>query len=151
MALGHDSEVNVDDKVVIGNSSVTTIGGYANWSNYSDIRLKENIHYTKKIGLDFIMKLKTVSYNYKDDKNKTRRDGLIAQDVKKVMDDLDIDFSGLIIDNDQLKTMNLSYQTFVIPLINSIQEQQKIIENQQNEIKELKELIYKLLNTLDVE
>lgn len=151
MALGYDSEVNVDNKVVIGNSSVTSIGGYAGWSVYSDKRLKENIVYTNTIGLDFIMRLKTASYNYKNDKNKTRRDGLIAQDVQKAMDDLNISFSGLVVDNDLTKTMNLSYQTFVVPLINSVQEQQEVIENQQQEIEALKEVVNKLLNKMESE
>jgi len=57
-----------------------------------------------------------------------RRDGLIAQDVQKVLKDLGKEFSGLVVDNDHMKTLNLSYETFVIPLINAVQEQQTIIE-----------------------
>ena len=60
--------------------------------------------------------------------NKVRRDGLIAQDVQKVLKDLGKEFSGLVVDNDHMKTLNLSYETFVIPLINAVQEQQTIIE-----------------------
>jgi len=140
-AIGSDAVVNASNKVVIGNSNVTSIGGYANWTNYSDKRLKENIIYKNDLGLNFISKLKTVSYNYKADQLKHRRDGLIAQDVAKALKDLGMQFSGLVIDDDKNKTENLSYGDFVIPLINAVQEQQKQIEAQQKQIDELKKLV----------
>jgi hypothetical protein len=124
IALGYNTTVNASNKAVIGNSSVTTVGGYGNWSNYSDKRLKENISYTNRLGLGFIMKLKTASYNYTSDSNKRRRDGLIAQDVQAVMQVLGVPFSGLIEDDDAQKTLNLAYADFVMPLINAVQEQQ---------------------------
>lgn len=130
-AIGYFAEVNADNKVVIGNTSVSTIGGYASWSNYSDKRLKENIVYTDQLGLEFISNLHTVSYNYIDDENKRRRDGLIAQDVQQVLSELGIEFSGLIIDDDEQQTMNLSYTEFVIPLINAVQE----LEAENNELE----------------
>ena len=47
----------------IGNSpSVTSIGGYANWSNVSDARFKTNIKENTP-GLNFINKLRPVTYN----------------------------------------------------------------------------------------
>jgi hypothetical protein len=140
-AIGFTALVNASNKVVIGNSNVTSIGGYANWTNYSDKRLKENIIYKNDLGLNFISKLKTVSYNYKADQLKHRRDGLIAQDVAKALKDLGMQFSGLVIDDDKNKTENLSYGDFVIPLINAVQEQQKQIEAQQKQIDELKKLV----------
>lgn len=128
IALGYNATVNASNKAVIGNSSVTTVGGYANWSNYSDRRLKENILYTDRLGLDFILKLKTASYNYISDSNKRRRDGMIAQDVQAVMQELGVPFSGLVEDDDAQKTLNLAYADFVMPLINAVKEQQKQIE-----------------------
>ncbi|MBN1782162.1 tail fiber domain-containing protein [bacterium] len=136
-AIGNGAFVNVSDKVVIGNSSVTTIGGYADWSNYSDRRYKENIEYRDDLGLEFIMKLKTVSFNYTEDENKRRRDGLIAQDVETALDELGTAFSGLIADKDDQRTLNLAYDTFVIPLINAVKEQQAQIESLQHEIEKL--------------
>jgi hypothetical protein len=137
-AIGYNASVNASNKIVIGNSSAITVGGYGNWSNYSDRRLKENITYTHGLGLEFIMKMKPVSYNYIDDENKRRRDGLIAQDVQQSMNELGLDFSGLIVDDDAMGTLNLSYSEFVIPLINAVQEQQAMIEQLQQEIRELK-------------
>jgi hypothetical protein len=128
-AIGYGAIVNASNKIVLGNSSAVTVGGYGGWSNYSDRRLKENIIYKNDLGLNFIMKLNPVSYNYKTDVNKTRRDGLIAQDVQKTLEELGLPFSGLVVDDDQDKTLNLSYGDFVIPLINSVKEQQKQIED----------------------
>ena len=117
---------------------MATIGGYGAWVNYSDKRLKENITYSNKLGLDFILKLKTASYNYIDDTNKRRRDGLIAQDVQDVLKDINLPFSGLVEDNDVVKTLNLSYVEFVIPLINAIKEQQKQIEDLKTLLSKIK-------------
>jgi len=143
-ALGYQALVNSSDKVVIGNDDVITIGGYAAWSNYSDRRLKENIVYKDGPGLAFISKLKPVSYNYKGDHNKRRRDGLIAQDVQQVMEELDIEFSGLIIDQDPMQTLNLSYVEFVIPLINAVKELKAQNEQLASEKDDLEVRIEKL-------
>ena len=131
MALGSTAKVNTSNKVVIGNSSVGQIGGYASWTNYSDKRLKENIVYTDKLGLKFINSLKPVSYSYIGDENHRRRDGLIAQDVQESIKNLGLDFSGLIQDNDTNKTLNLSYTELVIPLINAVKE----LSKQNNDLK----------------
>lgn len=138
MALGYGAVVCQNNRIVLGNALVTSIGGYGPWTNYSDRRLKENITYTDNLGLDFILKLKPVSYNYIADTNKTRRDGLIAQDVKQVLEELNVPFSGLVIGDDKMSTMSLSYESFVLPLIQSIKEQQKELEEIKKENEELK-------------
>ena len=140
-AIGAHAQVNASDKVVIGNDSVSTIGGYADWSNYSDRRLKENIEYRDDLGLNFITKLEPVTFNYKGDENKRIRDGLIAQDVEAALEELDMEFSGLIVDEDERSTLNLSYGSFTIPLINAVKEQQETIEELQAQNESLIERI----------
>ncbi len=136
-AIGSRAEVYAANKIVIGNSSVATIGGYAIWSNYSDRRFKENITYRTQPGLDFVMKLKPASYNYIKDENKRRRDGLIAQDVQATLQELGIEFSGLVVDADKDSTLNLAYGEFVIPLINAVKEQQLTIAALQSQLERL--------------
>ncbi len=148
IAIGYNATVNAHNKAVIGNASMTTVGGYGTWSNYSDQRLKENIVYTDRLGLEFIMKLKTASYNYTADNNKRRRDGLIAQDVQAVLDELNLPFSGLIVDDDPKKTLNLAYADFVLPLINAIQTQQAQITQLKAENAMHKEELSTLKNTV---
>ena len=94
-ALGANAKVNASNKVRIGDANVTVIEGQVAWSNPSDRRLKESIVYSSRLGLDFINRLQTVSYNYIADKAKTRYDGFIAQDVEQVMKDLNLPFSTL--------------------------------------------------------
>jgi len=61
-AIGYYAENTASNQVRIGNSSVTSIGGYANWTNISDGRVKKNIR-TEVPGLAFINLLKPVTYN----------------------------------------------------------------------------------------
>jgi len=67
VAIGYDVSPFGSNRVVIGNSSMTRIGGYASWSNLSDLRYKINIKQNVP-GIEFIMKLQPVTYNL--DKNK---------------------------------------------------------------------------------
>ena len=94
--------------------------------------------------MNFITQLKPVSYNYIKDTNKRRRDGLIAQDVQQSLKELGIEFSGLIIDDDKDKTMNLAYAEFVIPLINAVQELNKKNQTLESNLNEMKAEIEKL-------
>ena len=60
-AVGYDATTSASNSVAIGNSSVTSIGGYAPWTNFSDGRYKRNI--TQNVpGLAFINKLAPVTY-----------------------------------------------------------------------------------------
>ena len=49
-------------KQAIGNSATNSIGGYANWTNFSNTLSKKNIQQNVK-GLDFIMRVETGSLN----------------------------------------------------------------------------------------
>ncbi|MDR2147198.1 MAG: tail fiber domain-containing protein [Tannerella sp.] len=61
-SIGYAAYATASDQVRIGNNLVTSIGGYANWSNISDGRAKKNIR-ADVPGLDFINLLQPVTYN----------------------------------------------------------------------------------------
>lgn len=143
-AIGYDAYVNSSNKVVIGNINVTSIGGYAPWTNYSDARLKENIVYNSQLGLNFITGLRTVSYNYKADQNKRVRNGLIAQDVQFLLQNLGMEFSGLVMDDNPEHTLNISYAEFVMPLINSVQE----LNEKNRQLQQKNEILEQTLNQM---
>lgn len=110
----------------------------------SDERQKKDITPTN-LGLDFIMSLKPVSYKWKIGKNIVTSEGeivdeygatksndimtpiegtrthygLIAQQVKEVLGD--IDFGGYVYD-EETDTMALRYDQFISPMIKAIQE-----------------------------
>ena len=95
------------------NSAVTVI---------SDERTKTNI-LSSDLGLSFINSLNPVKYN-KIDGNRTHY-GLIAQEVKSVLDEAGIqDFGGWVISdiNDPDGQQALRYEEFISPLIKAIQE-----------------------------
>ena len=159
-AIGYNAAVNASNKVVIGNSSVTSIGGFANWSNFSDGRFKQNVKEDVP-GLSFISKLRPVTYtlnvdainefNSKDlpaekkqqvlnaDKKNEVYTGFMAQEVEQAAKSLNYIFSGIDKPKDASKqTYALRYSDFVVPLVKAIQEQQKMIEDLKREIEELK-------------
>jgi len=61
MALGYNASVYASNQAVIGNPYVTSIGGYAAWTNFSDGRYKKNIRQDVP-GLDFIEQLRPITY-----------------------------------------------------------------------------------------
>jgi trimeric autotransporter adhesin len=138
-AIGANAQVTSSNKVRIGDTQVSVIEGQVAWSYPSDRRLKENIVYTTRLGLDFINHLQTVSYNYIADKNKTRYDGFIAQDIEQTMKNMDVPFSGLKKSDDGM--YSLAYSDFVMPLVNAVKEQQQQINDLKKQIEALKNLV----------
>jgi hypothetical protein len=61
-ALGSQSLITASNQVRVGNNSVTSIGGYANWTNVSDGRYKKDVQENVP-GLDFILRLRPVTYH----------------------------------------------------------------------------------------
>jgi trimeric autotransporter adhesin len=62
IAIGHGTVCTAVSQVTIGNSATTSYRAYANWSNISDGRYKQNVREDVP-GLSFITKLKPVTYN----------------------------------------------------------------------------------------
>jgi len=60
--IGCNAVATGSNQVIIGNSGVKSIGGFADWSNFSDGRAKKNIK-ADVPGLDFINRLQPVTYN----------------------------------------------------------------------------------------
>jgi trimeric autotransporter adhesin len=63
IAIGTGTIVDQNNRALIGNTSTTSIGGPVNWSVISDGRYKKDVAENVK-GLDFIMKLRPVTYAY---------------------------------------------------------------------------------------
>jgi len=112
----------------------------------SDRRLKEN--FGEALGLDFLTALKPCSFTMKDlrlikdDPHVTwdfsRKQGLIAQEVKEVMDQFglkSIDFAGYNDENPD--HLSLQYEQFIPILIKSVQQQQEQIKSLEDRIKQL--------------
>jgi trimeric autotransporter adhesin len=137
-AIGNGATVDSSNKVVIGNTSVISIGGQVGWTTYSDQQLKTNIN-KSNLGLDFIMALNPVTYNYKAEGQKDiLYTGLIAQEVNEAAKRAGVPFSG-VDKNGQL--WGIRYGELTVPLIKAIQEME---EKHKDEIELLKSRIEKL-------
>lgn len=144
IVIGAGAVVNSSNSVVIGNSSITSIGGQVGWSTLSDRRLKTNIT-DETLGLEFIKQLRPVRYNYKAEGQEGRiYSGLIAQDVLKVLDDMNIPFSGIVQPENDQDFYSIRYAEFTVPLIKAVQEQQTQLEKLRDENRTLKEEIQQL-------
>ena len=73
-AIGYKATATASNTVRIGNTAVTSIGGQVNWSVLSDGRYKKNVNENIK-GLDFILQLRPVSYQYDFEKIRGERYG----------------------------------------------------------------------------
>ena len=165
--IGYGGQPNASNKIHIGNTSVTWIGGQVTWSTYSDERIKTNVKEDVK-GLDFIMKLRPVTYNidkdrednllsfkdssdYKEkyDIEKIKFSGFLAQEVEKAAMESGYDFSGVTKPVGNSKLYSLSYAQFVVPLVKAVQEQQKIINQQNNKLSSQEAQIDKLRQELE--
>lgn len=61
--IGFNAFTNSNNLAQLGNTTTVFCGGYANWTNYaSDERIKKSVNEDVK-GLDFIMRLRPVTYN----------------------------------------------------------------------------------------
>lgn len=144
------------NQVFIGNQNHQWIGGWVGWSVYSDERIKKNITENVK-GLEFIMKLRPVTYNrsvasiaehkpmpdypQKYDAEKMVVTGFIAQEVEKAANEAGYNFSGVSRPRTEKDLYSLSYESFVVPLVKAVQEQQQLIEKLNSRIDELEKRI----------
>jgi hypothetical protein len=123
------------------NSNDSTFGGAiwaaGNITAYSDIKLKENIEPVNN-ALDKVLKLRGVYYTLKRDESKTRKIGVIAQEVQKVLPEVVALHKDV---EDEEGTLAVDYGNITALLIEAIKEQQLQIESQQKQIEELKTYI----------
>ena len=112
-----------DGEGYIGDSSNKWNAVYAtNGSIQTSDRNEKNTIIESDLGLNFINKLKPISYKWNKDDGKTHY-GLIAQDVEEALSNegkTDKDFAALNIPTEG--SMGLNYSELISPLIKAIQE-----------------------------
>lgn len=133
---------------VLGNVLATGSVSAASYVTSSDSRLKTNVIGINN-GLNKIMQLKPVNYDKKislDSAATVNENGFIAQELQKVMPEL------VSQGKDKDKLLSVNYTAIIPVLTKAVQEQQKIIEQnqatiqkQQEQINELKLLLEKVL------
>ncbi len=156
--LGYNSQVTGSNQIQLGDSAVTVYAQKALVTR-SDARDKLDIE-DSPLGLNFILKLRPRKYRMNsreayfekdkerdftapNDGSKARKRphyGLVAQEVKEVMNELGVDFAGYLdskMDGGE-DVLSLGYTEFIAPMIKAMQQQQAIIEQLQKEVEALK-------------
>jgi trimeric autotransporter adhesin len=174
-AIGNGATVNASNKVMIGNTAVTVIGGQVAWSTLSDGRFKTNVKEDVP-GLDFILQLRPVNYNFlpkkfeehqrqnmpDSDKKAAAKSasdyseaerilhtGFIAQEVEQVVKQKGYKFNAVHTPTNSTDNYSIAYSEFVVPLVKAVQEQQKQIEQQNKIISEQQKMLEELKKRLD--
>jgi hypothetical protein len=160
IAIGATTVTDGANKGRWGNSSISTNNIQTDWTVDSDVRIKKDIEnsdiglsfvnalktrkYKKRHPSEYDAEILEARYkrggaNYDDDKDEIIKDefddnkvlnGLVAQEVKAVMDDLDVEFSGWSADTKGQQ--GIQYSTLVVPLIKAVQELSAKVEALEN-------------------
>jgi hypothetical protein len=148
--IGYHALVDASNKVRIGNTGVSSIGGQVGWTTFSDGRYKKNIKQDVQ-GLKFINLLKPITYTVDinglnahydnlrkhdsaydkakaemqpsaDAASKIIYNGFIAQDIEKAAQSINYNFSGVDKPQNKDGLYGLRYSDFVVPLVKAVQE-----------------------------
>ncbi|MEO6285034.1 MAG: tail fiber domain-containing protein [Dyadobacter sp.] len=168
-AIGANTKVTADNSLVLGNGSNVGIGisaptyqlhlstssaaklGSSSWTIWSDKRLKKDISdFTD--GLDLLKQIKPVKFRYNGEAG-TKSDkqfvGIIAQDMQKIAPYT----IGSSVCQDSLgnKTEYLDYDANAVTyiLINSVKEQQELIDQKEAKIQEISAQVTELSKRLE--
>lgn len=168
--IGSGALVGTDNTVQLGNSATVLVSSTGNFVTVSDGRFKSDIREDVR-GLDFILRLRPVSYQFDGrmldqlrsgpakkipvsasmnavyEKAKgERRTGFIAQEVEKAAQDCGYEFAGVVRPQNERDHYSLNYQAFVMPVVKAIQEQQKEIADLRRLVEDQRRLIDQLLH-----
>ena len=116
-------------------------GGWLAWSSSSDRRLKDDIEpIPKQFIRNLFAELEPVQFTYKNDEDKKRQYGLIAQDLIEVFKDLDVENNAIIgeLETDE-KPLYIDYEKMVGLLIPAIKDLYERVDALENELRELKQ------------
>lgn len=164
IAVGYSAVATGANEGIWGNASIATNNITVDWTVTSDKRIKSNIKnndiglkfinalrpvtFTKKHPATWDSKIREKRYkkggnDYDDKKRKAIKDefdsskkyiGLIAQEVKEVVDTQNVEFSGW--SEDKNGKQGIQYSALVVPLINAIKELTNKIDNLEKKLND---------------
>jgi hypothetical protein len=135
-------EPNLGDMTARWNT-VYAVNGTINTSDARDKTNIQNINY----GLAEVMRLRPVSFSWKDKHHGGAKLGLIAQEVKEVVSEVVVQGNLDLINGEEEYVLPYSdklgifYSDLIPVLIKATQEQQQMIEDLKKEIIEMKKLL----------
>ena len=153
-AIGYQATTDSANDIAIGNTNVDEVKGQVDFTTFSDKRIKKDI-IDGDLGLDFINDLKVRKFKkvnpakypksikkpndgkgmeWTDAQANKVWDGLVAQEVKKAIDKAGTTFSGWSEESNSKQL--IGYSTMVVPLIKSVQELSKKVEELEAKLSE---------------
>jgi hypothetical protein len=147
-ALGNSAVISASNSIALGNNSISAIYATVPITVISDRRHKKDIRaLDADLGLDFIERLKPVSYRFNNG-DETERYGFIAQDLEQALpaslhDTVETSEPehGLALierQNDKDHTYRVSYGELTAPMVKAIQQLQQEITEERQQIATLK-------------
>lgn len=137
--IGNDAQIQngtLSNQVQIGNLSVTHAYCNVAFQLGSDRRFKSNI-LNSNLGLNFITKLRPVSYTRKIDELQKIEYGFIAQEVEEALTEAGVDNSGIITISDK-GNYAMRYNDLFSPIVKAIQELKAENDELRKEVSQLK-------------
>lgn len=161
-AVGSGSTTTAPAQVRIGNAAVTSIGGYAPWTDLSDIRFKTDVEPLAH-GLDLVRALRPITYRIdvrglerfigtaapSDEASARRKEairysGFSAQEVEAIALRIGYDFNGVHVPQNEHDPYGLNYAVFVVPLVKALQELDQEQLRLTEELQELEKRLERL-------
>ncbi len=147
---------DTDNTYSLGNGTFryTEVFSAVGLINTSDIRAKENIE-DISYGLEELLQIRPVSFEWKDENLPGRKLGLIAQDLQGVMPEV-VKTHATVIDpetgekrEEELDRYGVFYSDLIPVLVKGIQEQQSQINSQQTRLEEQEQRLESQQQQLD--
>jgi hypothetical protein len=145
-AIGAGAILTASNVFVMGTTAITKLACQTQTiTAISDRRLKKDIvDLPPELGLDFIAKLRPVSYRFSDTDDDTLRYGFIAQDLStalprnlhnKVETDGPTHSLALVNrEHNDERTYHIDYEELISPLVRSVQDLQKFLHDTETEL-----------------
>lgn len=122
IVLGEGATLATSNAIKLGNTSISNIFAQVGISETSDRRFKEDIK-TITLGLKFVNNLHPVEYIRKNNKDKTKEWGVIAQELQQAINNADYKNAGIIQeDGTEFKILSVRYTDLIAPIIKALQE-----------------------------
>lgn len=147
ISIGYNAVVSnssSSNQIRIGDTNIALATTQVAWSVSSDKKWKERIE-NCPLGLNFIDKLRPVSYYRVNNEIKKKEFGLIAQELEKTLEEFD-QKDHAIISKDDTGNLSVRYNDLLAPIIKSIQELSEQNTTLNKRILELEVAISKLKN-----
>lgn len=132
-SIGPGAIVTGDNRILFGDAG-TSVYSYGDYVSTSDRRMKKDI-VPADLGLDFILKLRPVSYHLRSGDDRLYY-GFVAQEVQEALGERQTNIAAEGEDAD--KTWTMAPTQIVAPLVKAVQERQVAIDRQAREIEDLR-------------